>query len=637
MSVREYAEVRPRSAGEILDDGFRLYFAAGPLLLSLTGLFVLPTVVALLFVLTGRPAGPTALAWSAAAAALLPLTGLGAGACQEAFHLWAEGDQPGIKQCLTAACRRGLNHVLVQLLGILVPVTAVCLLLSKLPPLGRVLGVLVLLGLSMPICLAGIARHAVLAAGQKNPWKAWRRSARGSGRHPLKALIVVNERGVLLVFAVLNLHLFGLFGLWVAEALGGFDVALARLLCSLGNPPYLIALVGLAWWLLAPYFEAVNYLFFVDDRTRYEGLDLWYRVEDYFPRLPVGRAGAVLLALGSLFVGTSSGRADQRLDAIRAAEREISRITGEVKSAEPYPGSGRWLESLRSVGRRLDPTGSAKQGRYRWYFQSIEGFARLDRSGALNTLAGIAARLGVLEDSLSRPAQASAGRSKEEIKGLVPKSDEAPEPAKKAAKKEPERPEEKPFENDGMAPGRGGGGPAVVAPVALGGLANLLLVVLVTLAVAVLLLGVGLAIRYWLQNRKAAPERRVGSVEAVSEELVDDLERADAASLWRQSDELARGGRFLDAVRTLYLAVLAMLHQATLIRFERTRTNGEYADQLRPRAPVHQPFVGFTRLFEVKWYGERACAAEDYSACRGFAEEIQRQSREQEQTARPRG
>jgi hypothetical protein len=282
---------------------------------------------------------------------------------------------------------------------------------------------------------------------------------------------------------------------------------------------------------------------------------------------------------------------------------------------------------LQSVGRRLDQAGSAKQGRYRWYFQSIEGFAKRDRSGALDTLAGIAARLSMLEDTLNRVAQGRTGRSREEIKALVPKSDEVQEPAKKPTKKDRERPEEKAFENDGMVPGHGGGGPAMVAPVALGGLGQLLLVVLVTLAVAVVLLGVGLAIRYWLQNRKPSPERRVGAVAPASEELLDDLDRTDAFGLWRQSDELARTGRFLEAVRTLYLAVLALLHQAALIRFERTRTNGEYADQLRPRAALHGPFVGFTRLFEVKWYGERACAAEDYSACRGFAEEIQRRSR----------
>ncbi len=75
-------------------------------------------------------------------------------------------------------------------------------------------------------------------------------------------------------------------------------------------------------------------------------------------------------------------------------------------------------------------------------------------------------------------------------------------------------------------------------------------------------------------------------------------------------------------MRTIYLAVLALLHQGGLIRYERMRTNGEYADQLRPRRLLHRPFLGLTGIFDVKWYGERACAAEDYAACRELAEEI---------------
>src|SRR5438477_130832 len=83
----------------------------------------------------------------------------------------------------------------------------------------------------------------------------------GRGRHPLRALLVVASRVGFFLFAALNLHLFLRFFLWAAEDLGGFDVALARVLCSLGNGPYVIGLLGLAWWLLAPYAEAVNYLF----------------------------------------------------------------------------------------------------------------------------------------------------------------------------------------------------------------------------------------------------------------------------------------------------------------------------------------------------------------------------------------
>jgi Domain of unknown function (DUF4129) len=69
------------------------------------------------------------------------------------------------------------------------------------------------------------------------------------------------------------------------------------------------------------------------------------------------------------------------------------------------------------------------------------------------------------------------------------------------------------------------------------------------------------------------------------------------------------------------------LHQARLIRYERTRTNGEYADQLRRRLALHRPFLGLTGVFEVKWYGERTCQAQDYQVCRELAEELRVESR----------
>ena len=66
----------------------------------------------------------------------------------------------------------------------------------------------------------------------------------------------------------------------------------------------------------------------------------------------------------------------------------------------------------------------------------------------------------------------------------------------------------------------------------------------------------------------------------------------------------------LEAVRSLYLAVLSLLHRQHLLRYEPTRTNGEYVLQVRlaPQAPpeLHAVFEGLTGLFEGKWYGERA-------------------------------
>jgi len=104
------------------------------------------------------------------------------------------------------------------------------------------------------------------------------------------------------------------------------------------------------------------------------------------------------------------------------------------------------------------------------------------------------------------------------------------------------------------------------------------------------------------------------------------------AELWREADEQARNEQYLQAVRTMYLAVLSLLHRQQLLRFEPTRTNGEYLQQVRlaPQAPaeLHTAFGEFTALFESKWYGDRACDAAVFHACRKLAEEMQTLVRE---------
>jgi len=139
---------------------------------------------------------------------------------------------------------------------------------------------------------------------------------------------------------------------------------------------------------------------------------------------------------------------------------------------------------------------------------------------------------------------------------------------------------------------------------------------------AVLIAALGYGLYQWWQHRSKAAPRKEGTLRERPEAYLEEPDQQNVSELWQQADARARTGDFLGAVRTIYLAVLALLHQARLIRYERTRTNGEYADQLRPRRALHRPFLGLTGVFEVKWYGERACAAEDYRACRELAEEI---------------
>jgi hypothetical protein len=629
MPPRDVVEARPRSTAEILDDAWRLYLADLPLLLALSALFFLPAAACLVALLC-EPAD--AVWWPSwllplLAALLLPLTGLASGACQEAYHSWAESYPVRFGDCLQAAWPRALHHAASQALALLLPVVVlVCLVSPVVPTALRVTAVGIGLIFCVPVAMFGISRQANLTGGQKRFWRAVRHSLRATTHHPGRAFLIVILRGILLVFAVLNLHLFLNFALWAAESLGGFDVAFVGVLCSLGNPAYLLTLTLTALWLLLPWNEAVNYLFYVDARTRYSGFDLWQRIEELFPLKKQTKAGAVLLALGLLV--PAGAAAEEPLQAVRAARQELAAVRKEVQAAKPYPGGQRWVGRLNATGKRLDQS-NPKPGGYRWFHEATANFAGLGQARAVEVLDGLDARLALIEDSWTRPRPANEP-SKDHIKGLVPPDKDGSD--NKQRQKVPEEEDKKPKEpppddaNANQGGGIGGGapgGPGVVGPASLGGVAYPLLLILIGLAAAALLVGIALAIIKWYAERKKAVVRQQGQLTNQPADHLEDPDKQNPAELWRQADDLARAGNLLAAVRTLYLAVLALLHQGGFIRYERTRTNGEYVDQLRPRAQLQRPFLSLTGLFEVKWYGERACAPEDYRACRELAGEIQ--------------
>src|SRR5262249_48801476 len=141
-----------------------------------------------------------------------------------------------------------------------------------------------------------------------------------------------------------NLHLFALAGVWIADELAGFDVGILYVVFSLGNPVYLLTVGALAWWLLSPYHEAISYLFYMDARTRYEGVDLWYRIEQFFPVGQISKAGAILLALGAALwlAGPVQAQPNSKLKAVQQVREQVAVIKDKASTVEPYPGGKEW-------------------------------------------------------------------------------------------------------------------------------------------------------------------------------------------------------------------------------------------------------------------------------------------------------
>jgi len=610
MSTDSQLDVRPRTSGELLDDAVRLALADAPLLLAASGTFLVPACTAVLFLLA-LPASGTpwrTFGLPALVALLLPLTGISSGACQEILRRRSSDMPVSLRGCLGAVRRHAPAHCAARTLALA----------------GSFVGLVLLIVPGIAVWMSLATAHTWLVQGNRRLGESVRESARALQRNSAKLTAVAGARIAATLFVAVNLHVLIRVGSWVAGNVAGLDLALMDTQLALGNSTYFAALLLLAWWLLAPFAEACNYLLHVDTRVRYEGLDLWHRVQRLFPLTVRSRATPGVIAVALIVAFAAPLHADDGLsEAVAAARRSVAKIAEEVGAAEPYPGGARWVPRLRAVAASLEAASDGRPKRFAWLDRVVESFPRRQRSDALETLDEIEQRLALLADACASDAagDAKGGRrilGPDETRALLPERG-APA-AENKPKEEPKRKQPDELEIEARRPRDGG--PAIGVPAA--GFGVFAWAVLAGLLVACVVV----AVMLYLQQRKSVPKTETKRSSG-KQDLADRLTQPDhvqPAALWQQADDLARHGNFLEAVRCLYLAVLAILHRAHVIRYEKTRTNGEYRQQARgtPEAPagMHAPFGQITDLFDRKWYGERACDDGDYGACRTLAEQI---------------
>src|SRR5260370_5755181 len=240
----------------------------------LGGLCHVPSFCGVLLLVTYAPTDPPTvvdhllrLILPAAWAALVPLTGVGSGACQEYLGRRAENKPAPLRACLGAALRRGVQHSAAR---------AVML-------LGVAVGLFFLLLPGCALWLYGATVHALLADDKVPPERRLSQLGREATFDASKAVCVGLSRLPLFLLAVVNLGLFAHVVLWAAGNLAGFDVSVLGLqLAATSNPTYLLTLFLFAWLLLAPFHEASNFLLYLDTRVRQEGFDLLYHVQRVF-------------------------------------------------------------------------------------------------------------------------------------------------------------------------------------------------------------------------------------------------------------------------------------------------------------------------------------------------------------------
>ncbi|HLV81479.1 MAG TPA: DUF4129 domain-containing protein [Chthonomonadaceae bacterium] len=96
----------------------------------------------------------------------------------------------------------------------------------------------------------------------------------------------------------------------------------------------------------------------------------------------------------------------------------------------------------------------------------------------------------------------------------------------------------------------------------------------------------------------------------------------------QQAQRYAAESDYRRAFRAVFLAILAHLHRAGAIEYDRSRTNGDYLRMLRGKGlrALYEALRPLTAEFDIRWYGHRATAEEDYQRCRRAYEQVRQLS-----------
>lgn len=138
---------------------------------------------------------------------------------------------------------------------------------------------------------------------------------------------------------------------------------------------------------------------------------------------------------------------------------------------------------------------------------------------------------------------------------------------------------------------------------------------------AILLVILYLAFDVLRRSRASGPSEVETSAPIGSRQDEDPLSRG--ATEWeRYANELASSGRFREAIRAWYHAVLVTCYAAGILHFRKGRTNWEYIATLAPSLEWRPDAIELTRRFEQEWYGALQSTRDAYDACSERAQSV---------------
>jgi hypothetical protein len=91
---------------------------------------------------------------------------------------------------------------------------------------------------------------------------------------------------------------------------------------------------------------------------------------------------------------------------------------------------------------------------------------------------------------------------------------------------------------------------------------------------------------------------------------------SEPQTLMEQADAAAAAGRFSEALRFLYLALIHQLDRRDIVRYDLAHTNQDYVRQARRHAVIVAPLRDVSRMADRAWYGQYGLGRTEYDHCR---------------------
>ena len=489
------------------------------------------------------------------------------------------------------------------------------------------------------VALAGffVPLPAIVAVEGRDAGAAITRAARLPRGTTGKGMTSVLLFSALALLAWLNLLLGAQVGVFLARALLGMDVSLLARLFGLGNEVFVLGSGVAALLLLDPLWGIQRTLVYLDARLGQSGADLTERWR-MLPRRArprgqgPGGAGALLLLAAIATLATAvPGRVEAQepweppRTTVGDYADELDSIKDQLDQAiDRYPTSG--FEDLSTVRSLIE------SGTHRRTLElpgdrtlQVDGTLLADElpdwihtEGTLSLAERISRRLGDAVEVCRRAAEPGASAegvesppasllaqelatgeydvdagdvAGDEFRGGIQERFRSWwESVIRRLERQRTPPQTQP------------------APSGLPAFDGRIIVAAVAIVLAILVLVFFLSQSLRIAVR--APEVPMGTVE-LGGDLPDARQRTPLG--WRaHGDKLATEGLFDEAVRALFLAVLARLDRTREIEYRQERTNGEHVVTFRGLETRLAGFEGATWRFEVAWYGDGPVTRDDY-------------------------